>query len=191
MSIFSLMNKRRSIRKFTTTPVSREVITQIIAAAILAPSGKNRQPWHFTVLQGEGKERLLNVVEASIQQRESGGVSTGSAPHSARAMRQAPVCVVVHNPQFTPEEDRNGLNRYRSLVDTQSIGAAMQNMLLVAEEAGLGSLWICDVLYAESAINEFLGRSDELVAAIALGYPDEAPAARPRKTLEQVTTWLT
>ena len=191
MSIFALMTRRRSIRKFTPTPVSREVVTQIIESAILAPSGKNRQPWHFTVLQGEGKQRFLDVVEASIQQRESGGVSTGSAPYSARAMRQAPVCVVIHNPHFTPVEDHNGQNRYRSLVDTQSIGAAIQNMLLVAEEAGLGSLWICDVLYAETAINEFLGRSDELVAAIALGYPDEAPSARPRKTLDQVTTWLT
>jgi len=190
MSIFALMTKRRSIRKFSATKVAQEDITHIIESAILAPSGKNRQPWHFTVLQGYEKDRLLDVMEANLHELQSRGVSTGSAPSSARVMRQAPVCIVVHNPHFTPAEDHNGVNRYRSLVDTQSIGAAVQNMLLVAEEAGLGSLWICDVFYAETAINEFLGRNDELVAALALGYPDEAPSARPRKAVDEVTTWL-
>jgi len=190
VSIFTLMSSRRSIRKFLATPVSAEVIESLITAASLAPSGKNRQPWHFTVLQGDNKEQLVDLLESGVQALKERGQATGSAESTAKVMRQAPVCIVIHNPHFSPDEDHNGVNRYRSLVDTQSIGAAIQNMLLMAEELGLGTLWICDVFYAETAINVFLGRSDELVAAIALGYPDEAPSARPRKTLDQVTTWF-
>jgi len=75
-------------------------------------------------------------------------------------------------------------------VDTQSIGAAIQNMLLRAEELGLGTLWIYDVFFAEQPINELLGRTDEMVAAISIGYADESPAARPRKPLYEISTWL-
>lgn len=82
------------------------------------------------------------------------------------------------------------MNHYPYSVDTQSVGAAIQNMLLQAEELGLGTLWICDVFFAEQEINTFVGRHDELVATVAVGYRGEDPAARPRKIWQQVTTWL-
>jgi len=89
-----------------------------------------------------------------------------------------------------PGDDHNGMGRIWSLVNTQSIGAAIQNMLLAAEAAGLGTLWICDVLVAEDELAAWLGRTDELVAAVAVGYADEAPPARPRKSWREVTDWL-
>jgi nitroreductase len=75
-------------------------------------------------------------------------------------------------------------------VDTQSIGAAIQNMLLAAQAIGLGTLWICDVWSAYQQLEEWLGESGELVAAVALGYPDEQPAARPRRPLSEVVRWF-
>ncbi len=71
----------------------------------------------------------------------------------------------------------------------QSIGAAIQNMLLAAVELGLGSLWICDVLYAEREIAILLNRKEELVAVIAIGYAAEEPLARPRKSWREMTKW--
>ena len=56
-------------------------------------------------------------------------------------------------------------------------------MLLAAQDLGIGSLWICDVLYAITEMKEWLGESGELIAAVSFGYPDEAPDARPRKPL--------
>lgn len=190
MQVVQAISTRRSIRRFKSTPVSRELIEEILMAGSLAPSGKNKQPWHFTILQGARKEALVDTLESSIQHLKEQGQQTGSAEWTAKAMRQAPVCIVIHNPYFTPEEDHNGVNRYFSLVDTQSIGAAIQNMLLRAEELGLGTLWICDVFFADQGINELLGRTDEMIAAIAVGYADEAPSARPRKPLHDITTWL-
>jgi len=49
MQVLQALSDRRSIRKFKTTPVSRDLIEQILTAGSLAPSGKNKQPWHFTV----------------------------------------------------------------------------------------------------------------------------------------------
>lgn len=190
MQVRQAIGERRSIRKFKSIPVQRELVEQVVLAGTLAPSGKNKQPWHLTILQGQAKDDLVAVLEESIQQLKQQNVSTGSSEWSAQVMRQAPVCIVIHNPYFTPTEDHNGFKRYMSLVDTQSIGAAIQNMLLRAHELGLGSLWICDVFYGEQAINELLGRSDELVAAVSLGFADETPAARPRKSLPELSTWL-
>jgi nitroreductase len=75
-------------------------------------------------------------------------------------------------------------------VDTQSIGAAIQNMLLAAQAMGLGTLWMCDVCSAYQQLEEWLGESGELVAAVALGYADEQPAARPRRPLSEVVRWF-
>jgi nitroreductase len=76
------------------------------------------------------------------------------------------------------------------LVNVQSIGAAIQNMLLAAHERGVGSLWICDVFYAYEQLCAWLGETHQMVAAVSFGYPDESPGPRPRKGVDEVTTWL-
>jgi nitroreductase len=75
-------------------------------------------------------------------------------------------------------------------VDTQSIGAAIQNMLLAAQAMGLGAVWMCDVWSAYQQLEAWLGESGQLVAAVALGYPDEQPVARPRHHLTEVVRWF-
>jgi len=190
VNVLEAIANRRSIRKFKNLPVERTHIEEILHAATLAPSGKNKQPWYFTVLQGEKKDQAVDILETSVRSMQEKGQQTGSAEWTAQVMHQAPVCIFIHNPYFTPEDDHNGINRYFSLVDTQSVGAAIQNMLLTAEKLGLGTLWICDVFFAECELNEYLGRSDEMIAAVSIGYPEECPAPRPRKSWQEVTDWL-
>jgi nitroreductase len=79
---------------------------------------------------------------------------------------------------------------FYALVDTQSIGAAIQNMLLAAQDLGVGSLWICDVFEAYEELCTWLGEPGQMVAAVSLGYADESPAARSRKPVGEVTRWL-
>jgi nitroreductase len=73
--------------------------------------------------------------------------------------------------------------------EIQSIGAMIQNMLLADEVLGLGTPWICDVLFAYPLIRDWLGRRNELVAAVSIGYAAEAPAARPRTPWAGLTEW--
>lgn len=189
MDVLQAIAQRRSIRRFKDQPVPRELIEQLLTAATLAPSGKNLQPWRFVVLEGEAKDHLSDMMLTCAETLQAQGVNIGSAVHSAKIIKQAPVVILIYDALFKPGDDHNGMGRIWSLVNTQSIGAAIQNMLLAAEAAGLGTLWICDVLVAEDETAAWLGRTDELVAAVAVGYADEAPSARPRKAWQEVTEW--
>ena len=105
-------------------------------------------------------------------------------------MKQAPVIIFIVNTLglevnrgLTPDE------RIFELCNAQSIGAAIENMTLAATDLGLGSLWICDTCFAYQELNGWLNAGGELIAALALGYADEAPAVRPRKSLEEAAEW--
>lgn len=190
MDVMQAISERRSIRQFQDKPVSKELIEAMLEAAIKAPSGKNAQPWRFVVLEGPKKDEVVDILTARVATLNAEGVKTGSAENSARIMRQAPVLIVIFDPYLTAEQDHNGWTRISSLVHTQSVGAAIQNLLLAATSAGLGTLWICDVLTAEKEIGELLGVKEELVAAVSLGYAGESPAPRARKPLQEVTKWV-
>lgn len=62
-------------------------------------------------------------------------------------------------------------------------------MCIAATQKGIGSLWICDIFFAYSELCEWLNVEGELLAAVALGYPDESPKERPRKNIEEVLEW--
>lgn len=181
---------RRSIRKFKDQPVPEDLIRQVLHAATLAPSGKNRQPWRFYVVQGEERAEMVRVMREGMAKLEAQGMGTGSAKWTAQVMEQAPATVFVFNPNAgwvnMPAEIGDWM---WNVVDVQSVGAAIQNMLLKALDLGLGSLWICDVFLACDELSAWLGESSQMIAAVSLGYPDESPEPRPRKTVDEVTVW--
>jgi F420 biosynthesis protein FbiB-like protein len=182
---------RRSIRRFEDRPVPEEVVNSVLTAAIQAPSGKNRQPWRFVVVAGEEKRAaMIRCMRSGIEQAREHHIETGSALWTTRIMRKAPVTIFVFNPMgMHPWAAHSTYEMYLSTVDVQSIGAAIQNMLLAAQDAGLGSLWICDVFSAYEQLTEWLGEPGQLIAAVALGYPAEHPEARPRHPLSDVVRW--
>lgn len=179
--------QRRSIRKFQDRIIPKEVVEQLIELSTKAPSGKNRQPWRFVILEDKKKDELVSLMTIITQTLKEKGINIGSCEISAKAMNEAPVVILVFNAFSKVEED---YNHYRLLTDTQSIGASIQTMLLAAKELGLGSLWICDIFYLHEEICSWLNRKDELIAAIAIGYADESPYPRPRKPWREVTEWM-
>jgi nitroreductase len=191
MDTLSAIADRRSIRKYKDSPVEEETIRRILTAAMQAPSGKNRQPWRFYVVEGEQRAEMVRVMREGIAKRKDQGANPGSSEWSANVMEQAPVTIFVFNDK--QENDETELSFTENLwmtVDVQSIGAAIQNMLLTATDLGLGSLWICDVFYAYDELCTWLGETHQMVAAVALGYPDEGPGPRPRMSVDEVTTWV-
>jgi nitroreductase len=106
-------------------------------------------------------------------------------------MAGAPLTVFVFNPDGKrPNLVHSVEQMLMDVVDIQSIGAAIQNMLLAAQDLGLGSLWICDVFSAYEELCDWLGEKGEMIAAIALGYAAEEPRPRPRKPLSEVVRTL-
>lgn len=188
MNTLEAIAERRSIRKFKDTPLSKEELNTILKAGTLAPSGKNRQPWKFILVKEDRRSEMVDIMRLGISKMTEMGEDVGGSERSADIMEQAPVTIFIFNPYGQhPWLPRSLRQSFENLVDIQSAGAAIQNMLLAAQDLGIGSLWICNIFYAYEGLYRWLGEEGEMVAAVSLGYPDEAPDARPRKTIEEVT----
>ena len=185
---------RRSIRKYKQDEIPEAIVRQMIQAAALAPSGKNRQPWKFLIYEKEAKAELLAGMEKGIFREAEGeallpesAYGLSDAKNTLRIMREAPVVVVVMNPGgSSPFEPLTNDERMKEIVDSLSAGAAIQNMLLEAEHLGIGTLWIANTCFAYPELMEILNEKEQLLGAVALGYANEAPGPRPRKKLEEI-----
>lgn len=186
MGVIRAIEDRRSIRKFKDKAVSKEIIAKILGLATKAPSGKNRQPWRFIVFQKSKKDELVAIMKDSLNEYKKQNKPTGSFELSINSINEASAVVLVFNAFSNFEED---YNHYRLLTDTQSIGAAIQTLLLAAQDYKLGTLWICDIFHCDAEICSWLNCKEELVAAVAIGYPNQLPYPRPRKLLDEVTKW--
>ncbi len=196
MTVEETVKTRRSIRKYKDVPVSKELIERVLQAGMAAPSSKNRQPWRFIVVSGQAKDDALKVMEEGLKRERLDPLIPQSAPYiggsqyTLKIMNQAPVVIFVVNPLAVKMGDvMSNDARISEICNAQSLGAAVENMALTATELGLGSLWICDTFFAQRELDQWLGETGELYAALALGYADEAPQARPRKAYSDVVEW--
>ena len=188
MNTLEAIAARRSIRKFKDTPIEDEVLQKILTAGIQAPSGKNRQPWRFIIVKGEKRNEMVKVMRQGIDRTKAEGEDPGSSEWSAQVIEQAPVTIFVFNPDGLKPWLAHSIDQmFQDVVNIQSIGACIQNMLLAALDLGLGSLWICDVFVAYDELCTWLGESGEMIAAVSFGYPNESPAERWRKSIDEVT----
>lgn len=188
--------ERRSVRKYRSESVPKELIEKILKAGILAPSSKNRQPWKFIVTTGKSKDEMTEVMRSGLEREketpflpESAEYLSG-AEYTLKIMRQAPVVIFIVNRIGVDMQDTLTLDeRISEICNAQSIGAAIENMTLEAAALGLGSLWICDTYFAYPDLMKWLNTEGELYAALAIGYADEAPKARPRRSMEETVEW--
>ena len=196
-STMEVITNRRSIRKFTSDAISKEQIEAILEAGRQAPSGKNRQPWHFVVIDSlKARENLYEVMQKGNDAYAElfGEAGLGSARNTLRAMRESRFTVLIVSPDiphpiYSADGEENPM-RISDIVDLQSVGAAIQNMILAAWEMGIGSLWICDTFHSYPALVEEYKLEGLLVAAVSFGIAAEAPAARPRKPMQEIVTRL-
>jgi F420 biosynthesis protein FbiB-like protein len=197
--LHNLVRTRRSIRKFTPQVVSEDVLTRILETATYAPSAHNRQPWRFTVLTTrEPKSRLAEAMATEFARdlSKDGLAETEIAKlleRSKSRINGAPVAIVVcmdpsEMDQYPDDRRRN----LEMLMATQSVAAAITNLLLAAHAEGLGSVWTCGPLFAPEVVRETLNLPEtwEPQAMIFLGYPDETPKTKKIKPLNEITRWL-
>ncbi|ABX42342.1 nitroreductase family protein [Lachnoclostridium phytofermentans] len=178
MEFEDVVQKRRSIRKFSPHCVEKEKIEKLLECARLCQSAKNRQPWKFMILENHDKNQIADIMLALFQQNnvELPGYMN-SSKSSANIIKNAPLLILV----FKDKDDdwQTG--------DLLSIGAAIEHICLEAVNLWLGALWIRDTSYTENEICKSVGYNDlQLVSAIAIGYPAESPSQRPRKAMEDI-----
>jgi nitroreductase len=192
--VVEVIRSRRSVRRFTTEPVSREAVELILEAGLSAPSSKNSQPWFIAVASGRAKLDVCRWVDENAE-----GVDTrpgdmlidepqarpqDSTAQSLEYVRGAPVLLLVFNrAPFTGGREnidtaiRNG-DRVNFENEYVGIGACMQNMLLTAHALGLGAVAVMDLLPAGPEIRRAYGIEHDLVLGIAVGHPEHRLAAR-------------
>lgn len=185
MNLEEAIIKRKSIRKYKNINVPDKLIEELIAAAILAPSAKNRQPWKFVIVKEKIKNDIADIMLQHLKEtkkdleKEIYGTKS-SVRQTAFIMKKAPILILVFR-----EKEENWL-----IGDCLSIGAAVEHICLKAVELELGSLWIRDVVYTQEKIAKLVGKSNlELISAISIGYPDENLPRRERKKINDVMEW--
>lgn len=190
------IHDRRSIRQFQERDIPRETVEKIIQAGMLAPSAKNRQPWRFVIAQGASKRSMLASMARGLKREQvspllpARAAMLQGAVRTLRVMEQAPVVIFIlerHGTTLHASPDVE--TRVYERCDMQSIGACLENIALTATTLGLSSLWIGDIYFAYDELRSWLRRDEELAAALALGYADEQPPARPRLPINAMVEW--
>lgn len=169
MELDSVIENRRSVRDYNSKRVDKKSIEKILNAGRLAPSAKNRQAWHFIVVLNE---KTKDIIAQELQ------LKTGEIGlKTCNVIRDCSALILV----FGDIEDE--------VMDIQSIGACVENMVLKAYDLGIGSLWIGFILQIEEFLKEKYQTNDKLICGVALGYTDVFPTARPRKELKEMVVW--
>ncbi len=166
MDFKEILKNRKSIRKFKDTPVEKEKVEQLLAALAGAPSSSNRQEWKFVAVQDP-------AVIAKL--REAG---FGRPP-----LATAPLIFCICS---TENESLNNGGLNRGTID----GAIASTYLYLASwDLGLGSCWVgsFDQQIAVDAIG--CPEGTKIISLFAVGYADEDPALKSRKSVEDVAVY--
>lgn len=190
METIEAIKTRRSVRRVKDQEPLRETIIQLLDAARRAPNHFNTQPWHFTVLTGEGRNKLGDAYGKINQQKlENPDQETLAAAYEkglSKAKRSPVVIVVTLEPSDQPKVKR--------VEEIAATACAVENMLLAARALGLGAMWRTgDPTYTDTMKQSF-GVSEKglVMGYIYVGYPEEgnAPKAPIRKSVEEISTWV-
>lgn len=208
MEKLAFIYQRQSVRNFTDEPVKAADLEAMITAATYAPSGKNKQNWHFVVVKGTEKiTRLAEIVAAKNE-----ALTAYLPADKAKALRgmvayhtvfkKAPLVVLAYAGPYPSTGDdlqAAGIMAAEDVAEyqqthagIQNVAAAMENLLLAAASLGYGTCWMTGPTYAAKEITEFIGFNKpgyRLVAMTPLGVPAPGNYANPaRKPLEEVLT---
>ena len=191
--VFSAITGRRSVRRYTSEPLSKEEIEDIITAGRYAPSASNVQPWRFIVITNKDLIRELSWATQKAM---------------TRLLRYSAVLKMFSKELRNPASIR-GLKHYadnkedvifhdapvlvfvvskRGPFNNESCACAVENMMLAAHSMGLGSCWIGFVrfLRRSSAAFKKIGvpPKHRVVAAVVFGHPAQGSLVAPMRKIE-------
>ena len=194
-NVIENIKQRRSIRKYSSTRVPREILNEILEAAQWAPSAHNAQPCRFIVLTQKNSKKNLAIAMAKARTedliRDNVPIELRRRITKASMERftSAPVLVIscITMADMTKYSDEQRQKNERDLA-IQSLGAAMENMLLAAHSKGLGACWFCAPIFCKDAVRKVLRIPEDVEpqALVAMGYPIEKPLAPLRKPFQNI-----
>jgi len=176
---------RRSIKRFTDRPVTREEVETLLDAAALAPNHRLTQPWRFYVLGPEAR-RAYGLALGERKARKLDDPERGRAVRDAVAEehRALPCMIAVAVVTATDPEIRDE--------DYAAAMMAVENLSLTAVELGLGTHIKTGGVMGDPAARAAAGVRDgeRIVAVVNVGEPAEMPPSKPRHPAASLTTWV-
>ena len=172
MELRSVIESRRSIRKYKDDLIDENIIIEAIKYGIMAPSAHNRQPWKVKLVKGEEKDKIADALIDKTKDIEG---HTGV--HTAGVIKTVPYLLMVYID--------NDIKENRDM-DVISIGAFIEHIILYLTDVGLGTLWIANTNYVTDEIKEITGINLESISCIGIGVKDQEPNMRPRKDIEEI-----
>lgn len=168
-AVIEAIMSRRSIRVYKDTPVEREKLQRIAECGVNAPNAMNAQNWNVRII--DSKEYIDGITEIY---KAANPEAVQRDPNFKNMFRNAPAVIAVAAPQ----------GGYSSI----DCGLLGENIMLAAHSLGLGTCCLggpVRFLSSNADAKPYLDRLKlddgyELLYLIAVGYPDEAPEARPR-----------
>jgi len=221
MDILEAIHTRKSIRKFTPEPVSKEILRKILEISARAPSAENTQPWEFYVLGGEvlDKVRRGNVEKLEnfeMPPEEMHHILVERPKGSVYRNRQIEIAKQLFSLMDISREDKakraewmaRGFRYFdapAAVVITADkslpiegtyldVGSVMQNICLSALEFGLHTCIENQGITYADVVREYAGipENQRLAAAVAIGYPDwDFPANRVKSLREPIDNQVT
>ncbi len=199
LGVFEAIHTASAVRRFKPDPVSARLLTQILDAAIRAPSAGNAQNWAFLVVRDPEQRRKLGAIYRKASDIASAVYAArGRPPHLTEKqfqrlmasggflwdhMAEAPVILVpcqtpptLPPPEVLPIDVRaryRDERRYLERIRGASIYPAVQNIVLACRALGLGTTITTNHLRLEEEVKAVLGVPDEVqtVALMPVGYP--------------------
>ncbi len=188
MRVFDIIKRRRSIGKMTGERPAREQVERLLEAATHAPNHHKVQPWKFIVLAGSAREDLGVVMAESLANRleetSSDKAQAKLKKERSKLLRSPVVIVVVAEPPHQPN--------VLEIENIEATAAAVQNMLLAAEEMGLACMWRTGDAAYDPLIKQWLGLApdEHIVAFLYVGYPAIPHLERIPVSFEEKTRWV-
>jgi nitroreductase len=192
------IRKRRSVRSFSDRPVARDIIEQCILAAGSAPSGANRQPWHFVVVSDPAiKKKIRSAAEKEerlfYDERATEEWLAALAPLGTDAskpfLEQAPYLIVIFAESHGKADAGQAPKNYYV---QESVGIATGLLITAIHVAGLVSL--THTPSPMRFLNEILDRpaNERPYLILVVGYParDCQVPAISRKSLDEIATFM-
>ena len=187
MQVFELIKRRKSIGKMTGERPPREQIELLLEAATHAPNHHNAQPWKFIVLAGHAREELGTVMAMSLARRLEETTSENAQARlnkeRNKPLRSPVVIVAVSEAPKQP--------KITEIDNVEAVSAAVQNMLLTAEELGLACMWRTGDAAIDPQVKQWLDLDpgDSIVAFLYVGYAAIPRMERVPISFKRKTTW--
>ena len=197
--VLEAIRQRRSIRRYTDEPVSREQLETILQAGRFAPSAENRQPWRFIIITDrnaiaqlstkikEGIRRLLRYrFIAQLWLKELRDRDILKLLYGAGYVKQDIIFFDAPAVIFIVTTDL--------LFNDESCACAAQNMMLAAHALGLGSCWIgfASVLGLKKTVLQDIGIPEDyhIAATLIFGHPQGSLQPPMRNPMADVINWI-